>query len=107
MACEDFPCCGHESGCCPDFDESGKQLNMICTCGKKLPLNNRSSLCDVCLNADEFGENPEQEADDDFYELDDDEFCGKVNNEDPNLPFHSFIEATEDEAEPFDDDDAF
>ena len=18
MACEDFPCCGHEAGCCPD-----------------------------------------------------------------------------------------
>ncbi len=28
MACEDFPCCGHEPGCCPDFDESGRQLNM-------------------------------------------------------------------------------
>ena len=33
--CEDFPCCGHELGCCPDFDEeTGEQLNMICVCGK-------------------------------------------------------------------------
>ncbi len=49
MACEDFPCCGHEAGCCPDYDESGKQLNMVCTCGKKLPINNPSSLCNACL----------------------------------------------------------
>lgn len=46
--CEDFPCCGHERGCCPDHDESGKQLNMVCTCGAKLPLNSRSSICDEC-----------------------------------------------------------
>lgn len=47
--CEDFPCCGHEIGCCPDFDEAGRQLNMVCTCGAKLPINNRSSLCERCL----------------------------------------------------------
>jgi len=47
--CEDFPCCGHEAGCCPDFDESGRQLNMVCVCGAKLPVNNRYSLCDTCL----------------------------------------------------------
>lgn len=67
MACEDFPCCGHERGCCPDFDGSGKQLNMICVCGKKLPIDNRSSLCDTCLR------NPD---DDDFRPDDrDDEVC--------------------------------
>lgn len=49
MACEDYPCCGHELGCCPDFDEDGRQLNMICVCGAKLPVNNRSSLCNGCL----------------------------------------------------------
>jgi hypothetical protein len=49
MACEDFPCCGHEAGCCPDFDESGNQLNMKCTCGATLPLNSRFSICGGCL----------------------------------------------------------
>lgn len=53
--CEDFPCCGHEDGCCPDFDESGRQLNMRCTCGAVLPVNNRSSLCDGCLAMDDEG----------------------------------------------------
>jgi hypothetical protein len=48
--CEDFPCCGHEAGCCPDFDENGRQMNMVCTCGAKLPINNRYSICDTCLN---------------------------------------------------------
>lgn len=48
--CEDFPCCGHESGCCPDYDdETGKQLNMRCTCGAEVPLGSRSSLCEGCL----------------------------------------------------------
>lgn len=47
--CEDFPCCGHEAGCCPDFDENGNQLNMICVCGAKLPVNNKSSCCSSCL----------------------------------------------------------
>lgn len=27
MSCEDWPCCGHDTGCCPDFDpETGEQL---------------------------------------------------------------------------------
>ena len=47
--CEDFPCCGHELGCCPDFDESGRQLNMVCTCGAKLPITSRYSICEGCL----------------------------------------------------------
>ena len=47
--CEDWPCCGHESGCCPDYDESGKQLNMRCVCGAVVPLGSRSSLCPSCL----------------------------------------------------------
>ncbi len=49
MSCEDFPCCGHESGCCPDFDESGRQLDMKCVCGASVPLTSRSSLCSGCL----------------------------------------------------------
>lgn len=48
--CEDFPCCGHERGCCPDFDpDTGQQLNMVCVCGAKLPITSASSLCAGCL----------------------------------------------------------
>ena len=61
--CEDFPCCGHEPGCCPDFDESGRQLNMRCTCGAVLPINSRYSICDSCMRSD----------DDDFDDFDRDE----------------------------------
>jgi len=47
--CEDFPCCGHELGCCPDFDEAGRQLNMKCVCGATVALGSRTSLCAGCL----------------------------------------------------------
>ena len=48
--CEDFPCCGHEMGCCPDFDpNTGRQLNMKCVCGATVPLSSRSSICQGCL----------------------------------------------------------
>jgi hypothetical protein len=47
--CEDYPCCGHEMGCCPNYDSAGRQLDMVCTCGARLPVTNRSSLCDSCL----------------------------------------------------------
>ncbi len=56
--CEDWPACMHEDGCCPDYDESGMQLNMVCTCGKKLPITNRSSICDSCLRAGDDEELP-------------------------------------------------
>jgi NMD protein affecting ribosome stability and mRNA decay len=43
--CEDYPCCGHESGDCPD--SSGR---MTCVeCGKRLPKAAVSSICNVCL----------------------------------------------------------
>lgn len=55
--CEDHPACGHEAGCCPDFDESGEQLNMVCTCGKKLPVDARYSICNACMReGDETGD---------------------------------------------------
>lgn len=54
--CEDFPCCGHEQGCCPDFDEAGRQLNMKCTCGATLPLTSRYSICRTCLTGPSEGE---------------------------------------------------
>jgi hypothetical protein len=60
--CEDYPCCGHELGCCPDFDDNtGQQLNMICTCGAKLPINNPSSICDGCLNRPAPGDERDQD----------------------------------------------
>lgn len=42
--CEDFPCCGHELGDCPDGQE---RLSCI-DCGKKLPRRATSSICDKC-----------------------------------------------------------
>jgi hypothetical protein len=50
--CEDYPCCGHESGCCPDYDADGKQLNMKCTCGATVPLTSRYSLCQSCMRTE-------------------------------------------------------
>ena len=48
--CEDFPCCGHELGCCPDYDpDTGEQLNMVCVCGAKLPVNSPYSICAGCM----------------------------------------------------------
>jgi hypothetical protein len=47
--CEDFPCCGHELGCCPDYDENGNQLDMKCTCGASVPLTSRYSICEGCM----------------------------------------------------------
>jgi len=48
--CGEWPCCGHEAGCCPDYDpETGKQLNMRCTCGATVPLTSKVSICQGCL----------------------------------------------------------
>lgn len=46
--CEDFPCCGHEAGCCPNYDAAGWQTDMVCTCGTRLPISNRFSICNNC-----------------------------------------------------------
>jgi predicted amidophosphoribosyltransferase len=43
--CEDYPCCGHENGGCPNSDGTFN----CASCGKKLPKNSRSSLCNKCL----------------------------------------------------------
>ena len=80
--CEDYPACGHEAGCCPDFDESGKQLNMKCVCGATVPLESRVSLCPECLKDPDDpygGENP------DGYE--DDEWCDEFEDEDDDDDF--------------------
>jgi hypothetical protein len=45
MRCEDYPCCGHEAGDCPDA-----QGRFTCVeCGKRLPRNARSSICPKCM----------------------------------------------------------
>lgn len=63
--CEDFPCCGHENGCCPDYDaETGEQLNMVCVCGKRLPVTAPYSICNACMNR-----NSDGEPDDEFYDF--------------------------------------
>lgn len=73
VRCEDYPACGHELGCCPDFDENGIQLNMVCICGAKLPVDNPSSICNGCLRRG--GDDGEGYVYDDDYEedLDDEE----------------------------------
>ncbi len=71
MSCEDFPACGHELGCCPDFDpETGQQLNMRCTCGAVVPLTSRSSICAGCLKS---GLDDEEFFDDEDFDLDGDQ----------------------------------
>lgn len=77
MSCEDYPCCGHEAGCCPDYDESGNQLNMRCTCGAVLPVNNPVSICNACLNQDEMGARPWDNYNDDGDEYGDGYFGGE------------------------------
>ena len=64
--CEDFPCCGHEMGCCPRRNENGEQIEMVCVCGASVPLSSRSSICRACLAADDddFG-GPDYGEDDD------------------------------------------
>ena len=52
--CEDFPCCGHAAGDCPD--EHGR---FTCVgCRKRLPRNSPSSYCRRCLS-DRAYERPE------------------------------------------------
>lgn len=88
--CEDFPCCGHELGCCPDYDEAGRQRNMRCTCGAILPLNNRVSICKACLKrmAIEDGEYPDDyECEDtDYWDDEDNEYDKEDENEEDLLP---------------------
>jgi hypothetical protein len=71
--CEDWPCCGHETGCCPDYDESGSQMNMICTCGAVLPVNSRYSICQSCMNSDDDDISDRHRSwDDDYDDTDED-----------------------------------
>tara|TARA_R110000765_G_scaffold69343_2_gene134460 strand:+ start:1586 stop:1870 length:285 start_codon:yes stop_codon:yes gene_type:complete len=74
MRCEDFPCCGHEAGCCPDYDDDGRQVDMKCVCGASVPLTSHTSLCATCLRSgdddrydhyDERDEEPDEDEDED------------------------------------------
>ena len=71
--CEDFPCCGHEMGCCPRFDDAGRQLDMVCVCGKRLPVDNPVSICDRCLR---------DEQAEDGWSPDDEDECSDMHNMD-------------------------
>jgi hypothetical protein len=46
--CEDYPCCGHESGDCPDRDAEGNETWRCARCRAKLPKGASSSLCNRC-----------------------------------------------------------
>lgn len=48
MACEDWPCCGHERGDCPTKDKHGNERWTCVECGKRLPLGATSSICGKC-----------------------------------------------------------
>ena len=41
MACEDYPCCGHEENGCPDAEGRYKCV----LCGAKLPKGATSAIC--------------------------------------------------------------
>lgn len=68
--CEDFPCCGHEQGCCPRY-ENGQQMDMVCTCGARLPIDNPTSICGTCLMA-ETGWVNEEDYEDEVEDIDQD-----------------------------------
>lgn len=48
MPCEDYPCCGHEPGDCPRRDSKGRERWTCVECGKLLPANAPSSICNAC-----------------------------------------------------------
>lgn len=68
--CEDFPCCGHEYGCCPRRNENGEQIEMICLCGASVPLSSSSSICQACLRESN-EEDWHDEDDEDWHDEDD------------------------------------
>jgi transposase-like protein len=47
--CEDYPCCGHESGDCPRIDSRGRERWRCVECGKTLSLRASSSICAGCM----------------------------------------------------------
>jgi hypothetical protein len=39
-------------------------MDMVCVCGARLPVTNRYSICDSCLNRDEDGYRDDYDRDD-------------------------------------------
>lgn len=60
--CEDYPACGHgpapygDGGGCPDEDGCFDCV----LCGAKLPAGNHSSICDACLHARRYIDDPDE-----------------------------------------------
>ena len=75
MRCEDWPCCGHEVGCCPSRDpETGEQIDMKCVCGASIPLWSSSSLCFSCLHSEDPDDGDDFEDEGDDFEDEGDDF---------------------------------
>lgn len=51
MACEDFPCCGHGPGECPQTDRNGRPVYRCVDCGRPLRRSATSSICERCMRA--------------------------------------------------------
>ena len=47
--CEDYPCCGHDSGDCPRIDSTGKEHWKCVECGKELSVHALVSICNPCM----------------------------------------------------------
>lgn len=57
MRCEDYPCCGHEPGGCPNEDGTFN----CCRCGRRLERNARSAMCAACHRKMQEREEEEEE----------------------------------------------
>lgn len=79
--CQDYPCCGHENGCCPSYDALGRQLDMVCICGARLPVTAPYSICHHCMKqkCDEEGVSDE-EAMDEAWDCDDEAMDGEFDS---------------------------
>jgi hypothetical protein len=67
---------------------------MKCTCGAVLPVNNRYSICDACLNSNEDGDYQDDYYDDYYDEPDVDEL---TENEDFERADEYYFALTENE----------
>ena len=54
--CEDYPCCGHESGGCPVVSEDGTERFRCACCSVLMPPRATSAVCQPCHKARASGE---------------------------------------------------